>query len=267
MAAFGCLVSDYAYSRVASKELWKQDVALGMSVFIVASALFDHICDRQPELLTVLEESVTAEWTQAAFAGQAPGDPLADVAAPALVAYLGVLGGEAARLWSRLASGTPEFRTGSFHAVLWERLAAAYGAQVASVPDFATGRAASRDVGIVWSAPFSTALYVVAATSDAASGLEMQTLLPEAQRIGLLLSLVDDLADVEQDWRWGSANQYLDRAGIDRRDRAVGAAPWTTLLTDEVLVPYLGDVVKLLDSLPNEERASLVAWLVYWLGT
>lgn len=267
MAAFGCLITDYAYSKVAITQQHKVDVARYMSIFVVASALFDHICDRQPELLPVLEATVSVEWLRAAFAGKAPGDPPVEVAGPAPVVYLGELGAEAARLWSRLTSDTKGIRIATLHAALWDRLAAAYDAQIASVPESASGHAASRDVEVIWAAPFTTALYVVASTSDTAPRPKLHTLLPEAQRIGLLLSLIDDLADVEDDWRWGSANQYLDRAGIGRRIQPGITAPWTRLLADEVLVPYLHEIVRLVNSLSDVARESLVAWLVYWLVT
>lgn len=261
MTAFGCLVTDHAYSRAAASTVYKADVARCMSIFVVASALYDHLCDREADLLPLLHGAVGRDWPRAAFAGEAPGDPLAGASVPPIVAYLGVLGGEAASIWSRMIADSRAPAQ-----PLWQLLTATYRAQRASAPSLVEGPV-TRDAATIWSAPFCIALHIVASTSDAMPALSVRALLPEARRMGLLLSFVDDLADVADDWRYGSANQFLERAGIDRGGSREAPVPWQRLLSDEVLEPYLDEIVGLVETFSYGEREVLLTWLLYWLGS
>ncbi|GIH15141.1 hypothetical protein [Rugosimonospora africana] len=260
MAAFGQLAGGYAYRRLASARAREPQVARLLTAFIVASALYDHACDREPGLLETMTRGLPADWLENAFAGHRVGDPYAGLAVPTPVAQLGALGGYAAELWRDLAASARTRASRAHLNGLWRRLAATHSAQVAS-----TRPGGRREVRLIWSAPLVVALYVVAATPDAEPGVDVGALLPEAERIGLLLSLVDDLADVADDWRWRSANQYLDALPGTGRTGRREPVPWEALMSDEVLEPYLGRIVELTRTVPEDERELLTAWLLYWI--
>jgi hypothetical protein len=289
MASFGRLLAAYAYARIATGRAHHDDVARCLTAFVVASALYDYACDREPDLLATLRVALPQGWLRAAFDGDAPGDPFAHLAEPVPVAYLGALGGYAAGLWRGLTSGRREGPARAHLDPLWERLAATHAAQLASVPDAAPHRlpgpadrqpSTARDVALIWTSPFVVALYTVAASPDAGPAPDLEALLPEAHRAGLLLSMVDDLADLEEDWRFGSANQYLDRACAAVRapalphggtvpggEHAAGAdLPWQALLAEDVLTPYLQEILSLAATVREEDREAHVAWLMFWLG-
>jgi len=259
MAAFGRLATGYAYSRVATRPARDGEVARVVAAFIVASALFDHACDREPELVRAMTATFPPGWLSDAFHGRLAGRPCAGIADPVPVKYFSALCGYAGRLWRDLTAGGP---VGSHaqRAALWSRLVEVHEAQVATA-----GVAGSRDVRLIWSAPLVVALYAVALTPGA-DPVDVGPLLPEAERIGVLLSLVDDLHDLAEDWRWGSANQYLDGQSLVTRPGSPAdgtPVPWEALLADEPLDPYLRRIVDLVGSLPASERDPLIPWLLY----
>jgi hypothetical protein len=265
MAAFGDLITGYAYRRAASAETSKLDVRRCMAMFVVASAIFDHACDEQPELLTDLENLVTPDWVRKAVAGRAPGDPLAEIAGANMVAYLGVLLAETARTWAQLAPLNGTAATLNLRDALIDGLRDAYRAELrscrrehAAIP--------VRDARRIWASPLCTALRLVAITPDAAPGVDLPELIPEAMRIGWLLSLIDDVVDLRQDWRSGSANQYLERAGVAFSAETL-EMPWPLLLAAGVREPFVDEIAELLKLIPDEsERAVLGAWILYWLN-
>lgn len=263
MAAFGQLATGYAYQRLAAARTREPQVTRLLTAFIVASAVYDHACDRDPGLLETMTRALPADWLEDAFAGREVGDPYAGLDMPTPVAHLGALGAYGAALWRELAASARTRAARAHLSALWRRLAATHSAQVAS-----TRPARKRDVRLIWSAPLVVALYVVAATPDAAAGADIDALLSETERIGLLLSLVDDLADVADDWRWGSANQYLDALATERHARRTDRrrpVPWDALLADGVVEPYLRRVVQLTRTVPEGDRDVLTSWLLYWI--
>jgi hypothetical protein len=235
-----------------------------MSVFVVASALIDHVCDHEQALIPLLQTYVSPAWVRATLAGEAPGDPLAGVEKANLAAYLGVLLAEAARLWRKLAPPIDASGANNLRAAFIDGLGEALRAELASSPDGA-GAAGSRDVEIIWGSPFSTALYLLALTPDASPGLNVRSLVPEVRRIGRLLSLIDDVVDLEDDWRSSNANRYLERAGIVRNSYRHEEVPWPTILADEVSEPYVREITALVESWGQRDRQTLGAWILYWL--
>jgi hypothetical protein len=260
MAAFGQWATGYAYQRLAAARTREPQVTRLLTAFIVASALYDHACDRDPGLLQTMTRALPTDWPEDAFAGREVGDPYAGQNVPTPVAHLGALGAYGAALWRELAAPARTRAARAHLSALWRRLAAIYSAQVAST------RLAQRDVRLIWSAPLVVALYVIAATPDVSAGVDVDALLLETERIGLLLSLVDDLADVADDWQWGSANQYLDALAAERHARRTDRQqpiPWDALLADEVVEPYLRRVVQLTRTVPEGDRDALTSWLLY----
>jgi hypothetical protein len=254
MTAFACVAADYAY-RNAAAETYVHEVERGVAVFVVATAIFDRVCDREPHLLPAVEEHVSRRWVRAALRGDAPGDPLVGAEGAVRLAYLGALLGEAAALWRRLAWLTDR---GPLRADVTDWLTAAYRAERASLR--------SRDVETIWATPFWVALALVALTPDAVPGFRVEAFLPQTRRIGRLLALIDDVADLEDDWASGSSNQYLERAGVTHRERG-GDLPWDVLLADDVCRPYLAEIVTLLRSVSSGiDRDTLAACVLYWLS-
>lgn len=261
MAAFGDLATGYAYARVATRPTHHAEVARIVTAFIVASALFDHACDREPDLARAVAVAFPRRWLSDAFHGEI-GQLSVDGSAPVPVRYLAALGRYAAGLWRGLTGdGAPASRPRRAHrSALWSRLVAVHEAQAASA--FAGD---PRDVRLIWSAPLVVALYAVALAPDAGA-VDVGRLLPSAERIGILLSLIDDLHDLSEDWRWGNANQYLDGQSAvprPRTDAAHAEVPWEALLADELLEPYLRRIVEVLGSLPAIQRDPLIPWLLY----
>jgi hypothetical protein len=260
MAAFGRLATGYAYARVAARPARDAEVARVVAAFIVASALFDHACDREPELVRAMTATFPPGWLSAAFHGRLAGRACARITDPVPVKYVAALCGYAARLWRDLTAAGATAPRGVHRAALWSRLVEVHEAQVAT-----TRVAGPRDVRLIWSAPLVVALYAVALTPGA-DPVDVGPLLPEAERIGVLLSLVDDLDDLAEDWRWGSANQYLDGQTVVTRPGSAAAGtpvPWEALLAGEPLDPYLRRIVDLVGSLPASERDPLIPWLLY----
>jgi hypothetical protein len=231
-----------------------------MTASIVASAIFDHLCDRRQELLAIVGSAMSQEWVRSALGRERVRDPLAGKHKSSLLAYLGALAEQLARTWRELPGGVAG-APGRAEAALARSLEAAYLAQRASA-----GRL-FRNVEIVWGAPFVVALHLVAATPDARPEIDLRGYVRESKRIGQLLSLVDDVVDLEDDVREGSANQYLARLGVMADTRPSGV-PWEGLLAPRVIQQYVADIVTLLRTFPeDEEREALVAWLYHWLAS
>jgi hypothetical protein len=269
MSAFACAATDHLYRQAAAGTAYRDHVRRGLSVFVVGSAILDQICDHEPALLEVVRQRVSARWIRAALDGRAPGDPLAGSGQGGLPAYLGALLAEAARIWARLAALDHGPRVRPLRRIWSEGLGAACRAELRSTAtlEWEAG-CLTQDAALIWSMPFWMALRLIAMTPDAWPGIALDALSATAVATGRLLSLLDDVADLEDDWASGSRNQYLHLAGIPAAGRRrPGEIPWDALLAEEVSATYLGEVTRLLAAVSGSgDHQRLAAWLYYWLG-
>ena len=252
MVAFSCYVSDEACRLTGAGS--SHEVRLIVSVYVVGSAIFDHVCDCEVALVPLLRERLSAARLEAALQ-DGRGLPIARDGDPGLLAFLDAL---VAELVARLrALGDREAQDR-----IARGLIDAYRAQLRS-----TSRGRERDTGTIWSTPFWLALHVAAAYSPDPQVEVLEAAGSDTRRIGELLSLVDDAVDLADDWASGSANQLLARAGVTGGRDGSAEPPWERLLADDVCGPYLDELSHRARALPPRiSRDALAAWLHHWLG-
>lgn len=268
MAAFACATADHVYESAAAGKTYRDQVRRSLTVYVVGSAVFDYVCDHEPALLQQLESRVSADWVRAALGGEAPSDPLATYHDSHLLTYLGALLAEAAQLWRRLAWLRRDRTAVHLRDVFVSDLRAAYRAQLRSVVRFtpAQDRTAER-AEIIWATPFWIASSLLSLTPDAGPERRFQALAEQAKDWGRLLSLVDDVVDLEDDWVSANQNQYLKHAGIlPDRPRRSDEIPWDVLLSEEISAWYLREITEAVRRLTIGDRKHLAAWLFYWLS-
>jgi hypothetical protein len=115
---------------------------------------------------------------------------------------------------------------------------------------------------VMWSSPLLIAYLLIQLASDAAPSVD-PGLEGAARTVGALFSLVDDVADVAEDWAADSHNRLLARAGLRRRD---GGLEWQRLLSEEVSEPHMDEIARLVARCADAPWGrDLAAWLYYWL--
>jgi hypothetical protein len=263
MSAFACSATDALYRLLARRTDFRDEARLGFSLFVVSTAAFDHICDADIGLVPTLTSRITETRLTAALHA----DPAPVFAAPddvPLVSSVTVLLDDQVGIWRRLTRG----RSDSGMEMLAEQFVTALTAmlrdelQSASidVSDGLVGRRA------VWQEPLWLACLLIAASEDADSTIQLESLRERTHRVGRLLSLVDDAVDIDQDWRGGGRNQLLARAVNGTRDVGDAAPPWDAILSDAILPPYTEEITMLVAELMDPiYQEDLAGWLFSWV--
>ncbi len=267
MTSFGCSATDCVYQVMARDTTCRNDVRMAFSQFVIFSAAFDHICDDETALFPELAEQITEERLRRALLA-----PNSDGKMPSsgstLVRYVSVLLDDQIALWWRIASMTdgsgarslPEALTTMFVNLLRAELGSRRDAE--DPADGAAGRTA------IWRDPLWIACRLVAATPDADPSVDLVEIRQRMQRIGRLFSLIDDVVDLEDDWRTGSSNHLLERALAVGATRPVTASAFEAALSEEISEPSMDEITRLVADLSTPlYRDDLAGWLYSWLET
>jgi len=253
MAAFACTVVDWAHELLAPAAADRDNARRALTEYVIASAIFDHVCDEDRALLPEISERLSeAQLREAVASGfiAVPHD-----GAP-LVRYFFALVSD---FLSRLSTAAgPSRSPGGLRALFLDELLDTYRGQMRST----TG---TRDLSgsTVWKSPLLVA-YLLVDTNSVATRRPDKRLDELVEHVGAVLALVDDVADIEEDWTAGSANRLLD----PYRGAAAppSALPWTRVLDNARDTGYFREVRRRAAAFAREPWGFEVgAWLYYWL--
>lgn len=263
MTAFACAIIASLPKDGASSPWQNATVQRAFSLFVVASAIFDHICDEDPLLLPALRKRVTPTKVRAAMSCDQsatfsdPGDPL-------LVRYLTALVDEFARVWAVLLE-TADVDVDDDTAQLVVRTALDILAAETAAEDAGRAGAAARDV--VWEEALMLAALLVS-VDQRLPEKDRDAAIDRARAVGRLLSLVDDVVDLEHDWLTGSSNRLLARffeSQAARGDRS--ALPWTAVMASAAWHEHLQEAAGLVERIPPGRTDDVAAWLYTWFSS
>lgn len=267
MTAFACTATDALYRLIATRNDHRNDIRRIFSLFIVGSAVFDHICDREDSLFPELVGRISEQELKSALSGEAtisftkPGDR-------GLLAYVTMLVEDQVRICHELLSRTNQQEVLIHLEAFNETMIQIYHAELLSRPDIKVRGTVPKTVQRVWTEPLWAASLLVALTPDIRPGLNLNELHSKINAVGRLFSLIDDIVDLEEDWSTGSHNSVLERVRPHIISAESSMNPlWKTLLSDEVWTPYVNEITSLVsyvsDPLYEED---LACWLYSWLA-
>ncbi len=254
MTAFASSVVDCAYAVASRSTTHRDEARRALAEYVIASAIFDHACDEDPALLRVVETRLDEEQLKHAVqVGQIaiPED------APLLARYFFGLVHDFLQRVTTLAVSRGRSNPGPLRAHVTEVLLGAYRSQLASVQ--ADGGPTRTEV---WQTPLLVAYALMQVSGDAADTTD-DKLADLARAVGEVLALVDDVADIEEDWNSSSRNRLLDPIR-GRRDATPSLL--SEVLGGERTEPYFSQLRERARSFAREPWAREVsAWLYYWL--
>jgi hypothetical protein len=259
MAAFACTVTDLSY-RLAGRRLdHRDDVRRAVVAYVIGSAIFDYACDEDRGLLDLLGGQLSERRLRQLVADGA-GGVTAGSDGPVLLRYFWLLAGEFTGISSRLAAIRGDAAASVLREQFTEVLLDSYRQEVASIPS--AGLQQQRGPGM-WSSPLLITYLLIQLASDAAPDLD-PGLEAAARTVGSLFSLVDDVADVAEDWAAGSHNRLLAGVNLGRGNGT--AMMWEHLVSAEVSGPHMDEIARLVAACADAPWArDLAAWLYYWL--
>lgn len=256
MAAFACTVADLSYRLAARRLDHRDDVRRAVVAYVLGSAIFDYACDEDRGLLATLGGQLSEQRLRQLLAGGETVPVTAE--GPTLLRYFWLLVGEFVGVSGRLAAVRGDAAARALRAQYTELLVDSYRQEVASVSTEGTPQRGA----VMWSSPLLIAYLLIQLASDAAPSVD-PGLEGAARTVGALFSLVDDVADVAEDWAAESHNRLLARAGLRRRD---GGLAWRRVLSEEVSEPHMDEIARLVARCADAPWSrDLAAWLYYWL--
>jgi hypothetical protein len=259
MAAFACTVTDLSYRLAARRLDHRDDVRRAVVAYVIGSAIFDYACDEDRGLLELLGGQLSERRLRRLLADGTGGVP-AGSGGPVLLRYFWLLASEFIGISSRLAAIRGDAAASVLREQFTEVLLDSYRQEVASIPS--AGLQQQRGPGM-WSSPLLISYLLIQLASDAAPDVD-PGLEAAARTVGSLFSLVDDVADVAEDWAAGSHNRLLAGVNLGRGNDT--AMMWDHLISAEVTGPHMDEIARLVAACAGAPWArDLAAWLYYWL--
>ena len=249
MTAFASSVTDAAYELTGASRETQPDARRALALYVLASAIFDRACDEDANLMRELGDGLSDASLQAALER---GTMLArERARLPLVRSFWVLVDDFVQIVDSMASRAHQGAHGSraqLVRTILDAYRAAMGASHLSAAD-------------VWASPLYVAYLLTAVGSGSVSAPE-----PELEDLvrstGELFMLVDDVADISEDWTNEARNSLLDliRRSVGHRH------PSPADLTEPVTSAHMDRIRELARAIATAPCASGVsAWLHYWL--